>query len=190
MPSPELLWFDRDFDSSGDPIRSDVREAAKSKWSQLSASARRRLGDRELEIEELFERVVEKVSRYLNRKQAPPQDPSGLLVIKFQQELQALARRMGRITTVGDSRDLEPMLAANEWEKDADRRLFLEQLVRSLSPLSPDNRLVWRLRKEGYEWSAIAEMLQSKPATLRKQFWREVRKIHAELNDLVEDEEE
>jgi DNA-directed RNA polymerase specialized sigma24 family protein len=187
MPLTGLLWFDREFDSSGNRIRSDVREAAKSKWLPLSTSARRRLGDRELEIQEIFERAVERVSRYLDRKQAPPQDPSGLLVLKFRQELNSLTRRLGRLTPVGHGKDLEPLLTSAEWGEDADRRLFLEEIIRSLSP---DNRLVWRLRKEGYEWSAIAEMLQSKPSTVRKGFWREVRKIHAELNEMVEDEEE
>ena len=58
----ELLWFDRDHDASGNRIRADVREAAKKKWPQLRMLAQRRLGNRELEIQELFEGVVAKVS--------------------------------------------------------------------------------------------------------------------------------
>jgi DNA-directed RNA polymerase specialized sigma24 family protein len=187
MQSPELLWFDRDSDSRGNPIRNDVREAARSKWPQLSDLARRRLGSHELEIQELYEQVVERVSRYLDRKQAPPQDPSGLLVLKFRQELHALGRRLEREKAKGDAKDMEPMLTATEWGQEADRRIFLEQLVRSLST---ESRLVWRLRTEGYEWSAIAEMLQSNSSTVRKRFWREIRKVHSELKDMVEDRED
>lgn len=184
MQYPELLWFDREFDSFGKPIRSDVREAAKTKWPQLSALGRNRLGDRDLEIQELFEKSVEKVSRYLDRKKAPPQDPSGLLVLKFRQELYALGRRVDRLTTTGTSTDLEPILGGSEWEEQADRHIFLEELVRSLSK---QNRTVLRLRGAGYEWSEIAKMIQSKASTVRNSFWREVRRVFGELNDIMED---
>jgi DNA-directed RNA polymerase specialized sigma24 family protein len=184
MQYPELLWFDREFDSFGKPIRADVREAAKAKWPQLSAFARRRLGDRELEIQELFEKSVEKVSRHLDRKNAPSQDPSALLVIKFRQELHTLWRRLDRVAAKGNSTDLEPMLATSEWGEEANRHIFLEELVRYLSK---QNRTVLRLRGAGYEWSEIAKMVHSNASTVRNNFWREVRRVFSELNEILED---
>jgi DNA-directed RNA polymerase specialized sigma24 family protein len=184
MQSWELLWFDREFDSFGTPIRSDVRQAAKSKWPQLCALARRRLGDRDYEIQELFEKSVEQLSRYLDRKKAPPQDATALLVVKFRQGISTLWRRLDRLSTRGTSTDLEPLLAASEWSEEADRHILLEELVRSLSKL---NRTVLRLRRADYEWSEIAKMLQSKPSTVRNNFWREVRRVYAELNELLDD---
>jgi RNA polymerase sigma factor (sigma-70 family) len=185
MQFPDLLWFDREFDSFGKPIRSDVRKAARSKWPHLCAVARRRLGDRDLEIQELFERSVEKLSRSLDRKNAPLEDQSALLFIKFRQELHTLCSRLERVTTTGTSRDLEPMLAGGEWKEQADLEIFLEELVRCLSK---QNRTVLRLRGAGYEWSEIAKMMQSKASTVRNNFWREVRRVQAKLSDVSEGE--
>lgn len=184
MQSPELLWFDREFDAFGRPIRGDVREAAKSKWPQLAAVARRRLGDHDQEIQEAFERSVEMISRFLDRKNAPPQDPSALLAIKFRQELHASWRRLSREASMGTGIDLEPMLAAKEWEEEADQQLLLDEIVRRLSN---DNRTVLRLRGLGYEWSEIARMLQRKSSTVRNKFWQEVRRVQSELREILEE---
>ena len=180
----DLVWFDREFDSTGKPIRVDVREAAKRKWPQLCAFARRRLGDRDLEIQELFEKSVERVSQYLDRKQAPPQDASALLALKFRQDLYELGRRVRRLTTTGSSRDLEPMLRGSEWVAETDRHIFLEELVRHLTK---QNRIVLRLRAAGYDWSEIARMVQGNSSTVRNKFWREVRRVFSALNESEED---
>lgn len=178
----ELLWFDRDDDASGNRIRDDVREAARKKWPQLFAVAQRRLGNRELEIQELFENVVAKVSSYLSETQAPDQDPSGLLVVKFRQELNSLARRLDRVQLSGNAQDMEPLLTDRESGEDADRRIFVEELVRSLSKT---NRAVLRLRGAGYNWNEIAEMLKTNASTLRNQFWREIRMLHGKLTGVA-----
>jgi len=174
----ELLWFDRDYDASGNRIRTDVREAAKKKWPQLRVLAERRLGSRELEIQELFENVVAKVSRYLTEIHAPQQDPSGLLVLKFKQELNSLARRLERLQPSGSAKDMEPLVNHAEWGEDADRRIFLEEVVRSLSKT---NRALLRLRGAGYNWDEIAVMFRTKASTLRNNFWREIRTLHGKL---------
>lgn len=181
----ELLWFDRDHDSQGNEIRSDVRQAAQKKWPQLLALAYRRLGNRELEIQELFESVVGKVSAYLNEIQAPEQDPSGLLVVKFRQELNSLARQLERLQASGSSTDMEPLLAKADWGEDADRRIFLEELVRSLSKA---NRTALRLRRAGYNWDEIAAMFKTNASTLRNNFWREVRAQHRNLTGVSSEE--
>ena len=178
----ELLWFDRDDDASGKSIREDVRKAAKKKWPQLLAVAQRRLGNRELEIQELFENVVAKVSAYLNEIQAPDQDPSGLLVLKFKQELNSLARRLERLRPSGNAKDMEPLLNNRDSAEDVDRRIFLEEVVRALSKT---NRAVLRLRGAGYDWNEIAEMLKINASTLRNQFWREIRTLHLKLTGVA-----
>jgi DNA-directed RNA polymerase specialized sigma24 family protein len=178
-PMPhELLWFDRDRDPSGNRIRADVREAAKKKWPQVRALAQRRLGNRDLEIQELFEAVVAKVSGYLNEIHAPQQDPSGLLVLKFKQELNSLARRLERLQPSGNAKDMEPLLNSADWGEDADRRIFLEEVVRSLTKV---NRAVLRLRGTGYSWDEIALMFRTNASTLRNNFWREIRALHSKL---------
>lgn len=174
----ELLWFDRDNDASGNPIRSDVREAAKRKWSHLRVLAQRRLGNREVEIQELFESVVGKVSGYLNEIHAPQQDPSGLLVLKFKQELNSLARRLERLQPSGNAQDMEPLINQAQWGEDADRKIFVEEIVRSLSK---GNRAVLRLRGAGYSWEEIAVMFRTNASTLRNSFWREIRTLHDKL---------
>lgn len=174
----ELLWFDRDRDANGNPIRMDVREAARKKWPQLFLLAQRRLGDRDQEIQELFEQVVAKVSLYLNEINAPVLDHSGLLVVKFRQELNSLARRLGRLQTSGDAKDMEPLVSQMEWDEAADRQIFLEEIVRSLSK---NNRAVLRLRGAGYNWDEIAVMLKTNASTVRNNFWREIRSLHLKL---------
>ena len=187
MQYGELIWFDRGFESSGRAIRNDVREAARNKWPQLCAFARRRLGDRELEIQELFESAVIKVSRYLDQKQSPPQDPSGLLVVKFRQELNFLAQRLKKTESKGAAQDIEPFLEATEWGEQADRQIFLEELLRRISK---ENRTVLRLRGIGYEWSEIAKMLHKSSSVIRANFWRDVRRVQADFNQFVQGEEE
>jgi len=177
----ELLWFDRDYDAFGNRVRTDVREAAKGKWPQLRVLAQRRLGSRELEIQELFENVVAKVSCYLNEIHAPPQDPSGLLVLKFKQELNTLARRLDRLQPSGNAKDMEPLINQVEWGEDADRKIFLEEIVRSLSK---SNRAVLRLRNAGYDWDEIAVMFRTNASTLRNSFWREIRALHGKLTGM------
>lgn len=178
----ELLWFDRDYDASGNQIRTDVREAAKKKWPQLRVLAERRLGNRELEIQELFEAVIAKVSAYLNEIHASQQDPSGLLVLKFKQELNSLARRLERLQPSGNAKDMEPLLNRADWSRDADRRIFLEEVVRSLSKT---NRAVLRLRGAGYNWDEIARMFRTNASTLRNSFWREVRTLQGKLTGVL-----
>lgn len=79
--SPERApWWDREVDESGSLIRADVREAARQIWGRVCVIVRRVLGDSS-EAQELLEKAVQSVSRYLDRNKVPPHDPSGLLVV-------------------------------------------------------------------------------------------------------------
>lgn len=175
-----LTWF-RDFDSSGKPIRADVREAARKKWPHLLAMAKARLGDRDLEIQEIFEQAVAETSSYLDQTLAPLQDARGLLVVKFRRQLSTLARRLDRVIVSGSSTDMESLLTSTDWGESADRQLMMEELVRSLSPR---NRSVLRLRRAGYNWAEISHMLNCNSSTLRNGFWREVRRVYLEFRAL------
>ena len=191
MPSSsKRLWWDREYDQFGNPIREDVREAAKKKWPQLLALAQRTLSNCDLEAQQLLEQEVEYISRYLNERKVPPHDPSGLLVIKFREELRKLVRKQQRLRPSGGSNDTELMLPATEWGEEADRRIFLAELIRALSK---ENRSVLRLRRAGYEWVEIAKMFNANPSSLRRGFWAEIRKVYAEFTEMpldkVEDDE-
>lgn len=186
MPSfSERLWWDREYDQAGNRIREDVRQAAKKKWPQLLALAQRSLDNCDLEAQQLLERVAEYISRYLNARNTPPHDPSGLIVLKFREELRKFVRKQERLRPSGGSSDLEPLLPATEWGEEANRRIFLEQLIWSLSK---ENRAVLRLRRAGYEWAQIAKMLNANPSSLRRGFWAEVRSVYSELTETPSDE--
>ncbi len=185
MPSDHVLFFDSEFDSLGNPIRSDVRAAALKKWPQLCALARSRLSNREQEIQELFETVIGKVSRYLERKRAPLHDPGPLLALAFRQRLNELASRMDPVVAVGGNADIDAVSEPVNWAEEIDRQILLEELVRSLSR---QNRIILRLRDAGYEWPEIAKMFKRNISTLRNNFWREVRAVYSELmNSALDD---
>jgi DNA-directed RNA polymerase specialized sigma24 family protein len=179
-PSPKLppSWWDREHDRSGREIRTDVRRAAEQLWPRLFRFAQQVIADSEFEAQELLERVVDSVSRYLSAKNAALQDPSGLLVVKFRQELYRVARKQRRLETVGRSSDVAEPLRCDGWADEADRSIFLQELVRALSER---NRGVLRLRMAGYDWREIAQMLQVNVSTLRNSFWRDVRKLYLQF---------
>jgi RNA polymerase sigma factor (sigma-70 family) len=181
MPSsPQLppTWWDRKHDRAGKEIRVDVRRAAEQLWPRLFRFAQQVISNSEFEAQELLERVVDSVSRYLTSKNAALQDPSGLLVVKFRQELYRVARKQRRIETVGQIGDVAEPLRPDGWADEADRSIFLQELVRSLSER---NRGVLRLRMAGYDWREIAQMLQVNVSTVRNNFWRDVRKLYLQF---------
>ena len=73
---------------------------------------------------------------------------------------------------------MEPLLNNADWAEDADRRIFLEEVVRLLSST---NRAVLRLRGVGYNWDEIARMFRTNASTLRNAFWREIRTLQRKL---------
>jgi RNA polymerase sigma factor (sigma-70 family) len=179
-PLPKLppSWWDREHDRAGEVIRPDVRRAAEQLWPRLFRFAQQVIADSEFEAQELLERVVDSISRYLNSKNAAPQDPSGLLVVKFRQELYRVARKQRRLETVGRDTDVVEPPRFDGWAEEADRRIFLQELVRALSER---NRGVLRLRMAGYDWREIAQMMQLNVSTVRNSFWRDVRKLYLQF---------
>jgi DNA-directed RNA polymerase specialized sigma24 family protein len=170
-------WWDREFDERGRPIRTDVREAAHRVWSYIRAEVERILGD-STDPPELLESAVASVSKYLNHRKAEPQDPSGLLILAVHRLAHRVARQRGRIQAIGGSSELSERLRAPDWIVQADRRIFLKQLV---SCLSPENQGILYLRMDDFSWEEISRIRGIAALTLRSDFWRDVRRAHLKL---------
>jgi DNA-directed RNA polymerase specialized sigma24 family protein len=171
------LWWDRELDEAGRPIRLDVRAAAIEVWGKVCEIVEKRRGNC-AEAQELLERAVAEVSVYLNKRNAGPQDPSGLLVVAVYRAASRLAHRERLDQTVDDPNAPSEMLRAPDWLEAADRRLFLQKLV---SLLLPENRVILQLRIRGLEWEEIASLLQVDSAFVRNRFWKDVRRAHLDL---------
>jgi DNA-directed RNA polymerase specialized sigma24 family protein len=135
------------------------------------------LGD-STDAPELLENAIAAVSKYLNRQNAEPQNPSGLLILAVHRLARRVAYRRGRIQAIGGSSELSERLRAPDWIKQADRRIFLKQLV---SCLSPENQGLLYLRMDDFSWEEIARMRGIAPLKLRSDFWRDVRRAHLKL---------
>src|SRR5436190_13958614 len=122
------VWWDRDVDDRGSPIRADVREAARQLWPEAVKRVRRRLSD-SAEAAQLMENAVAHISRHLNRFQAPPFNPKvpSLLSLHFSQRLNRLASRLERVTSVGDRTSIEEYAAIEGWTDRIDRNIDLER---------------------------------------------------------------
>lgn len=171
------LWWDREFDASGNPIREDVRASAAAALNKVCDLVRKLLGDVE-DAPQLLERSVDRVSKYLNNRKIAPHDSTGLLLLDVYRQTQRIAKRRRRIEFVGGTSELSKLLGAPDWTEDLERRIFLEELVDFLSPWTAG---IVRLRLEGLVWEEIAEMLAQDPSSMRKSFWRDVRKAYLRM---------
>jgi hypothetical protein len=170
-------WWDREFDTSGKPIRDDVRRAAIRVWEKVCKVVQNDLGDL-ADAPQLFEKSVDRVSAYLIKRKISPQDPSGLLILDVYRSVRRLARQRNRIKLLGTSSELSRLLRTPDWTDETERQLFLDKLI-SLLPEEVGGLL--RFRMEGFEWDEIAEMLNRDSSSIRKGFWRAIRKAHLQL---------
>lgn len=169
-----LVWWDRDFDGGGRPIRPDVRAAARELWEQACRHTIAVLAD-DGPAAELMENTVAQVSRYLDRIRAPLSSRKhGLVMIAFCRALRRYRARSSRLELVGASADLGELAIANAWVAQADAQFDREKLIRRLSTRSSE---VLMLRAAGYEWKEIAQVFGTTVAAIRNRFWREIWKI-------------
>lgn len=168
------VWWDREFDSSGRPIRADVRTAAQEVWPGACRQARSLLGDVS-EAAELMEESVAQVSHYLDRAKAEPfsQNTRGILMCAFCRALRRYAMKLNRLQFVGRSADLSERILAPSWAALVDLRLDLEKLGCDLSDKS---RTMLGLRSRGFDWKEIADVLHISETAARSAFWREIRR--------------
>ncbi len=178
-PHNRPIWWDRDIDRMGRPIRTDVRAAAHEIWDRACSRTRNRLGD-DSDAAEIMEVCVERVSYYLERRSVPLPAPgvAGLLMVAFQRQVQKRRVRKQRLALLGGCNDLDYQFHAPDWSASIDLRLDLKQILRRLSPRS--TRILLR-RREGSDWKSIARELGIKESAAQVGFWREVRQVQLDL---------
>jgi DNA-directed RNA polymerase specialized sigma24 family protein len=169
-----LVWWDREVDTSGQPIRFDVRSAGRDLWEQACQQTVAVTGDHG-PAAELMESTVARVSRYLDRIGAPMASRKhGLVMVAFRRALGRYRAKLSRLELVGSSHELSKCASSHSWIAQADVRLELEKLVQRLSARSAD---VLMLRAAGFDWKEIASSLGESPANVRNRFWREIDRL-------------
>jgi DNA-directed RNA polymerase specialized sigma24 family protein len=168
-------WWDRDLDCTGRVIRADVRQAGHKIWDTACYRVRSTCGD-DADAGWLMESAVERISRYLDRKAAPlfSNDVRGLLLTAFCRLLCRYAKKVGRIKLVGDSSDLPEPEIDGDWAERANGHADLVKILRRLGPRSC---IIFSLRLAGFTWREIAELLKVKEQDIKREFWREIRRI-------------
>ena len=173
-----LVWWDRDFDNGGRPIRSDVRSAGRELWKQACQRTAAIVADPE-PAAELMENAVAQASRYLDRIGAPLSSRKhGLVMVAFCRCLRRYAAKSARLELLGGSNDLSGHTADDTWLAQTNSRIDLEKIVRRLSER---NAHVLILRAAGCEWKEIAQVFGSSVTAVRNCFWREIAAIRTSL---------
>ena len=169
-----LVWWDRDVDQAGRPIRPDVRLAGQEIWEQACQRTRALLDDHG-PAAELMETSVAQVSRYLDRIGAPKSsEKHGLLMVAFCRGLRRYAAKLNRLEFVGGSGELASRAFDEAWADQMEARLELAKIVRKLRD---EHGAVLMLRAAGYEWEDVGQILGKSAAAIRISFWREIKRI-------------
>lgn len=179
--SESPLWWDRDVDRAGRPIRPDVRAAAHAIWGSAHRLAQSLISDGS-QAADLMETTVAQVSRYLDRGEVGvfSREINGLLRVSFQRALQRRVAKLNRLETLGGSAELSNRAVDEKWARHVHARLQLEEIVRLLCDRS---RTILALRYAGYTWKETAQLLGDSVPALRSAFWRDVTRVKRELNN-------
>jgi DNA-directed RNA polymerase specialized sigma24 family protein len=183
MSMPEFsvkkpIWWDRELDPTGKPLRQDVRDAAHDIWERAYSRVQAILGDSS-DAANLMERSVAQVSRYLDRRGSNHCDSevSALLMSAFCRGLRRHVAKLQRIQLIGIFEDFaEPHAPACSGPSKEDCRLDAEKAARLLSPRA---RTMLELRKVGFDWKEIAAVLKITDCAARAEFSREVKKARS-----------
>lgn len=170
-------WWGGNIDSAGTPIREDVSDAAQNIWPIVCREVQASLHDTS-EAAELLEKSVCQISRYLNKQGAKTRDtnPPGLLLTAVRRALLRKSRKADRVVAVGSG--LDTIHSAPSWENDLVIEMFFEQLLRRLSP---QGGKILTLRRSGYGWKEISEIVQIPTLRLKTRFWREIGQVRKNL---------
>ncbi len=168
------LWWDRELDSTGKPIRVDVRASAHQLWDQARARVQAVLGDSS-DAASLMEESVLQVSRYLDRKALTlsAADVTSLLMCAFCRALRRYARKLSRIELVADLSAITGPRSGTGCTSKEDCRLDAQKARRLLNGRG---RTMFELRTVGFEWKEIAEIFQMTDCAVRAEFSREVKR--------------
>lgn len=175
IPDAGPMWWDRDVDDQGRPIRADVRQAARALWPEAVKRVQRTLAD-PAEAAELMEDCVVYISHHLDRARTPafaPNIPS-LLSLHFSQELRRVATRLGRIKLVGDGSNFEECAVVDGWAERIERHIDFEKIVGYLNERS---RTIVAMRLQEHDWQLIADKIGMLPSTVRRAFWKDLREV-------------
>jgi hypothetical protein len=169
------IWWDRDVDSTGKPLRQDVRAAAHEIWERAYSRVQAILGD-SCDAASLMERSVAQVSRYLDRTRVTPDETAAqaILMCAFCRALRRYAIKLHRIEFIGDLTELAetaPSGICGPTKEDC--RLDAEKIARRLGPRA---RTMLELRKVGFDWKEVASVLKTTDGAARAAFSREVKK--------------
>ena len=182
MSSPEVsLWWDRDVDRLGRPIRPDVRAAAHGIWDCACRRAQFLTSDSS-EAADLMENTVAQVSRYLDRGGVVEfsREINGLLMVAFQRALHRHVAKLRRLEAYGGTEELSNRAVDRTWARQVHAHVELEQIVRMLCDRS---RTVLALRYAGYTWKEAAQLLGASVPALRSAFWRDVTRVKNALRN-------
>jgi predicted transcriptional regulator len=182
MSSPEIpLWWDRDSDRAGKPIRADVRAAAHAIWNCACRQALSLKSDCS-QAADIMESTVAQVSRYLNRGGVVvfSREINGLLMLAFQKALHRRLEKLRRLESLGGTGELSNRAVDRTWTRQVHAHLELEQVVRMLCDRS---RTILALRYAGYTWKEAAQILGASVPALRSAFWRDVDRVKHELRN-------
>ena len=181
MSSSEIpLWWDRDADRTGTPIRPDVRAAGHAIWGTACKRAQALISDCS-QAADVMEAAVAQVSRYLDRGEVPvfSRQIEGLLMLSFQRSLQRRIAKLNRLEPLGGASELSNCAVDTRWTRDIHVRIELDQVVRLLCERS---RTILALRYAGYTWKETAQFLGASVVAIRSAFWRDVARVKHELN--------
>jgi DNA-directed RNA polymerase specialized sigma24 family protein len=174
------LWWDRDLDSNGRPIRVDVRSAAHAIWDQACDRVQAVLGDPG-EAAGFIESSVAQVSRYLDRLDSAPgaNDTARLLMRSFSRALRRYVRKLRRIELVDDLTVFSEAATSPCAATKEDCRLDAEKAARRLSQRG---RTMLDLRRVGFEWKEIGQLLNMSDCAARAEFSRELKKAKMKIS--------
>jgi DNA-directed RNA polymerase specialized sigma24 family protein len=172
-------WWDRDLDSAGNPIRADVRSAARELWDYACQKARTFLGD-DSEAPELMEKCVLQVSRYLDRRAVPlfEENTKGLLLCAFYRSIRRQISKLRRFTLMADFSSIKPPRLGRPSVTKEDCRLDAEKLLHQLNDRV---RHMYELRDAGHDWKEIATIFNTTEGAARTEFSRELKRLKTKL---------
>jgi hypothetical protein len=176
-----LLWWDREADSSGRAIREDVRAAARQVWDEACKRTRAVLGE-PCEAAGLMERTVTQVSRYLDRRGIPmfAQDTGGLVLCAFCRALRRYGVRHRRVELAENAEELTAPDAGKHCTSKADCGLDAKKAA---SHLTERGRKMYELRKAGFGWKEVAETLNTTDGAARAEYSRELKRARLKVRN-------
>jgi hypothetical protein len=129
-----------------------------------------------------MEAAVSQISRYLDRIGSAlfTENANGLLISAFCRALRRYALKLHRIELVGDISDLSEGFPARNCATKDDCRLDAEKAARHLSRRG---RMMLELRRAGFGWKEIGEILKTTDCAARAEFSRELKRARLKVQE-------